>query len=708
MPLAPGTLLNNRYRVVSILGQGGMGAVYRATDEHLNISVAVKENLFLTDEYSRQFQREARILASLRHPGLPHVADYFVLEAQGQYLVMDYIEGEDLRQRLERTGPLPEREVILIGISVCEALNYLHTSEPAIIHRDLKPGNIKVTAEGQAVLVDFGLAKIIQGGQATLTGARAMTPGYSPPEQYGTASTDARSDIYSLGATLYAALTGVIPEDGLNRMTGKADLTDVRSLNPKISRRMGDVLARAMEVDPDDRFQTAEEYRQALIECGEMAPYFKERPTISPPPSEFFSASASPGERSSTGNKRKSHPSPSSRRRRRQNNGWVFVPLMAVIIAGVYIMMQMSPNLPKTVLAYFAGSPTVVVDASTPMPAGTETAGLTPIDQELSATPVMVEEVSETASPSQTPTDAADTATATFSPTPTPLGGGSSQIAFNSKRSGTMQIWAIDAAGKNLHQLTNMRDGACQPAWSPDGARLAFISPCSVKREIYEGSSIYLANADGSGVAPLPASPEGDFDPTWSPDGTKLAFTSLRTGRASIFTIDLQTLTVQEISQSRYADLQPSWSPTSRQIAFVRKIVFGQIWIMDDEGNNQKQFSPNGEVNNFVPTWTRDGQAIFYSQIIGGSKVPGLVGMRYEDRDNPREFRVPASQDVNIGPVGSVTISPDGFWMAYEGWPDGTNHDIYIMTANGANITRLTTDPAFEFGPTWRPAGETP
>ncbi|HMN60602.1 MAG TPA: protein kinase [Anaerolinea sp.] len=711
MPLAPGTLLNNRYRVVSILGQGGMGAVYRATDEHLSISVAVKENLFLTDEYSRQFQREARILASLRHPGLPHVADYFVLEAQGQYLVMDYIEGEDLRQRLERTGPLPEREVILIGISVCDALNYLHTSEPAIIHRDLKPGNIKVTAEGQAVLVDFGLAKIIEGGQATLTGARAMTPGYSPPEQYGTASTDARSDIYSLGATLYAALTGVIPEDGLNRMTGKADLTDIRSLNPKVSRRLAETLERAMEVDPDDRFQTAEEYRQALIDCGEMASYFRERPTISPPPSDFFKgpASATGGERVSTGEKRKSRPSVSNRRRKRQANGWVLVPFMAIIIAGIYIVMQTQPNLTQSVLAYFGGTPTIFLQPATDAAPALETENPTEPVLELSGTPDRAEEVSETPSPSPTsPPQETLTPTVTLTPTPTPLGGGFSQIAFASKRSGTMQIWVVDAAGKNLRQLTNVRDGACQPAWSPDGSRLAYISPCSAKREIYEGSSIYIANADGSGEAPLPASPEGDFDPTWSPDGLKLAFPSLRTGRASIFTIDLQTLTVQEISQSRYADLQPSWSPTSRQIAFVRKIVFGQIWIMDEEGNNQKQFSPSGEVNNFVPTWTRDGQAIFYSQIIGGSKVPGLVGMRYEDREKPREFRVPASQDVNIGPVGSVSISPDGFWMAYEGWPDGTNHDIYIMTVNGANITRLTTDPAFEFGPTWRPTASLP
>ena len=222
MPLAPGTLLNHRYRIVSILGQGGMGAVYRATDESLGIDVAVKENLFLTDEYARQFQREANILASLRHPNLPRVGDYFQMGDQGQYLIMDYIDGEDLRQRIERVGTLGEQEVVLIGAAICDALSHLHSRNPTVLHRDIKPGNIKITPGGEVLLVDFGLAKVVQGGQATTTGARAMTPGYSPPEQYGTARTDERTDIYSLGATLYAALTGVIPEDSLARATGKA------------------------------------------------------------------------------------------------------------------------------------------------------------------------------------------------------------------------------------------------------------------------------------------------------------------------------------------------------------------------------------------------------------------------------------------------------------------------------------------------------
>ena len=233
MTLERGTLLHKRYRIVEILGQGGMGSVYRAVDENLGVDVAVKENLFTTDEYARQFRLEAVILASLRHPNLPRVSDHFAVGDQGQYLIMDFIEGEDLRQRMERMGTVTEDDAVMVGAAMCDALSYLHTRKPSILHRDIKPGNVKITSDGNIYLVDFGLAKLVQGTQATTTGARAMTPGYSPPEQYGTARTDPRTDVYSLGATLYAALTGMIPEDGLARAMDNAQLTPLRKRNPK-------------------------------------------------------------------------------------------------------------------------------------------------------------------------------------------------------------------------------------------------------------------------------------------------------------------------------------------------------------------------------------------------------------------------------------------------------------------------------------------
>jgi serine/threonine protein kinase len=139
MTLERGALLHKRYRIVEILGQGGMGSVYRAVDENLGTDCAVKENLFTTDEYARQFRLEAVILANLRHPNLPRVTDHFVIGDQGQYLVMDYIEGEDLRQRMERVGNITEDEAILLGAAMCDALTYLHTRKPPILHRDIKP-----------------------------------------------------------------------------------------------------------------------------------------------------------------------------------------------------------------------------------------------------------------------------------------------------------------------------------------------------------------------------------------------------------------------------------------------------------------------------------------------------------------------------------------------------------------------------------------
>ncbi|HEX7976848.1 MAG TPA: serine/threonine-protein kinase, partial [Anaerolineales bacterium] len=233
-------------------------------DENLGVEVAVKDNLFTTEEYARQFRREAVILANLRHPNLPRVTDHFVMEGQGQYLVMDYIEGEDLRQRMDRTGVLTDTEAIVIGSAMCDALTYLGTRNPPIVHRDIKPGNVKISPQGQIFLVDFGLAKVLQGSQATTTGARAMTPGYSPPEQYGTARTDHRSDIFSLGATLYASLTGEIPEDALARAMEQTGLTPIRKHNSRVSRRLASTIEKSLAIRPDDRYQTAEEFKQAL------------------------------------------------------------------------------------------------------------------------------------------------------------------------------------------------------------------------------------------------------------------------------------------------------------------------------------------------------------------------------------------------------------------------------------------------------------
>jgi eukaryotic-like serine/threonine-protein kinase len=266
MHLSTNQIINNRYRIVKLLAQGGFGAVYRAWDTALNRPCALKENLETSSEAKRQFVREAQILANLSQPNLPRVTDYFVILRQGQYLVMDFIEGQDLQEMLDGLGdPLPEDQVIAWIEQVCDALSYLHIQNPPIIHRDVKPANIKITPKGQAILVDFGIAKIYDPMLQTTVGARGITPGYSPPEQYGQGSTDARTDVYALGATLFALLTNQKPQDSVDLLTGSASpVPPVRSINRNISTVVDAAIQSAMLLDRTQRCQSAAEFKARL------------------------------------------------------------------------------------------------------------------------------------------------------------------------------------------------------------------------------------------------------------------------------------------------------------------------------------------------------------------------------------------------------------------------------------------------------------
>jgi formylglycine-generating enzyme required for sulfatase activity/predicted Ser/Thr protein kinase len=285
MPLNMGQMLNNRYRIVKLLGEGGFGAVYRALDVTLSAPCAVKESFSTEEEFLRQFEREAKTLANLRHPNLPKVTDYFTLESQGQYLVMEYIEGEDLQTLLDQhVTPFPPEQALVWIDQVCAALVYLHNRTMPIIHRDIKPANIRLTADNQAILVDFGLSKTFDATTRTTRGARAITPGFSPPEQYGTGNTDIRSDIYALGATLYALVTGRDPVESIQR-TLDVPLPPPSQFNPLISPALEAAILKAMALKPTERFQSAAEFRDALANANQ--PRGGSQPvTVSPPAGE--------------------------------------------------------------------------------------------------------------------------------------------------------------------------------------------------------------------------------------------------------------------------------------------------------------------------------------------------------------------------------------------------------------------------------------
>ena len=265
MPLAQGQVIENRYRTVRLIGQGGFGAVYRAWDLRLKSPCALKENFDGSAEAQRQFEREASVLANLRHPNLPRVSDYFSVPGQVQYLVMDFIEGEDLESKLIAHGrSLPEADVLAWISQICDALNYLHNQKPPIIHRDVKPANIKITPDNQAMLMDFGAFKAYASHTKTTMGARAVSPGYAPFEQYGAGVTDAKTDVYAVGATLFSMLTGNEPPESIIRLAGNP-LPDPRMLNPLLSDHVAASILQAMAIMPEKRFNSIAELQAALL-----------------------------------------------------------------------------------------------------------------------------------------------------------------------------------------------------------------------------------------------------------------------------------------------------------------------------------------------------------------------------------------------------------------------------------------------------------
>jgi serine/threonine protein kinase len=272
MALNAGQVVDNRYRIAKLLGQGGMGAVYRAWDMRLNRAIALKEmipQLGLDAEtlaaLREQFRQEAQVLGTLVHPNLVRVTDYFSWEGN-EYLVMDFVGGESLAERIAREGAQTEEQVLAWAGQLLEALGYCHRQ--GVLHRDIKPQNIIITPEGRAVLVDFGLVKLWDPNDPqTRTVMRgAGTPEYAPPEQYdmGVGHTDQRSDVYSVGATLYHALTGRIPPTATQRMASPSSFMSPRRINDGISSNTEAAVLKALEMAMERRHQSAEEMARAL------------------------------------------------------------------------------------------------------------------------------------------------------------------------------------------------------------------------------------------------------------------------------------------------------------------------------------------------------------------------------------------------------------------------------------------------------------
>jgi serine/threonine protein kinase len=678
MELSPGHLLKNRYQIKEPLGQGGMGTVYLAEDTALDQLVAVKSNLNPGSEGAKQFEVEARLLAKLRHPNLPLVFDHFIID-DVQYLVMDYIPGENLNQRLKEEGPQAVYKVLEWAEQISGALNYLHRQDPPVIHRDIKPANIKITPEGKIVLVDFGIAKA--SSENTTVGARGYTPGYAPPEQYSDAVTGPYSDQYSFAATIYALLTGGPPPESVDLMLGQKTLAPTRMYSKNTPLHVDHALQRAMAIEPSKRFKNVDQFFTALTDPAAMADdtYLPGTDTILAdgnqlPPLE---------------------PEPPAVPIWRSPWLWIgLVALLALLGGGGFLLTNLLRGGSPGDAAKFTPTLGQILVEENAEPDSDTAANLTP---------------TETPQPSVTPEPMP---TFTPAPEPTPFGGGS-KIAFVSNRNTWYQIYVMDTDGSNVTQLTFDEIDKSWPMWSPDGTKILYVAdggpgPFGTRY----GLDIWVMDADGSNQTNLTLERGADTDPVWSPDGSKIVFVSGRFGGTRQLMVMNADGSDQQRISSELEEYNPTFSPDGSTLLFSSTFFFTLNMRTFDPNDHPEDVDDLFDINlvpelydnrydepdrigkGDEPAWSPDGNWIVYIRTNGNNRRVYLLDAN-SNGATVRDLGVPG---LSYDPAWS----PDSMHIVFTNSTQG-KLEIFTMDLGGRFQTNLTDHPADDKMPSWQP-----
>lgn len=699
MDLQPETILHERYRIIKLLGQGGMGAVYLAWDQTLETQMAIKSNFNPAPESANQFLREARLLAALRHPNLPRVTDYFVIEKE-QFLVMDFVPGNDLNQGLKETGAQPLENVLAWAAQLADALNYMHSQTPPVTHRDIKPANIKLTPEGKAILVDFGIAKVDNVQAQTASGAEGYTPGYAPPEQYGEGRTGPYSDQFSLAATLYALLTAIKPADSIQRVLGKATLHPARDLNPQIPAHISDALLKAMSLQPEDRFESVAAFQAALDDPDfRLDEQTREAITSKPKqkPSPPQPASLPLRERTVIG---------SIAKKKRKNSlfiigGAALVAIICLVTAG--LLLFVFPNSPVNLLAKQEATTTSTLEIQTAEPESTQ--------GEVTVVEVIEPSLTSTIAPTPTSTDQPI-------PTPTPEWiGDSGVIAFASDRGedGIIQIWTMravrlpqgDIRADSFTQLTFSEGDKDQPVWSPDASRIAFVAP----GDTGNGLDIWVMDADGGNMMNLTRHAGDEFDPAWSPDGKAIAFTHhLRdAGSTPIYALTLikPDGTGRVRLSEDFVEWDPTFSPDGKWLLYVISANSHDFFYFRAAWNDFTEpkafdlralFGEFGEVSD--PAWAPFGDQFVYVENKGGRQ--DIVHVTYVKMEQNGLHQPTETVLTETGHESDPAWSPDARWLAFTSTQSGQT-EVYLMPITGERQINLTARPGVDRSPDWMP-----
>jgi hypothetical protein len=475
---------------------------------------------------------------------------------------------------------------------------------------------------------------------------------------------------------------------------GRDELTPIRKRNPNISIALAGVISRALAVDPSERYQSIAEFASAMQSASRsrhptiVRDYDDLQQTVIPNPVEDMDGT---------------EPAIARRIRKRSVPKSLIAGLAAIsVLIGLFVII---PDLGSKLVGILAQRPAQSASATSD---GSETInpGATPTQiialLTASSTPILAG--------TDTPSVVVGEATATpFSlPTATSTGGGLGQIAFASNRDGRAQVYLINIDGTGIQQLTNIEEGACQPAWSQAGDRLVFTSPCRANQEQYPGSSLWLIDVDPTGMTSEPrqlrTAPGGDYDPAWDPNGNRIAFTSLRTNRPQIFTMDLDGENVKNLNDNLAYNRLPEWSPTGDRIIFASsQSGITELWIMPAQGGDAVKFSSGDTQRDTNAAWSPDGSLILYQRVVDVDGLSRLVVAPFEEAGY-RVIRVCPEGPFATQPMAEPTWSQDGQWIAFETWPDGENHEIAVIRSTCTNYGEITADSLWDFDAAWRPS----
>ena len=671
----------SHYRILTQIGAGGMGIVYKAEDQRLKRMVAIKflpEEFILNKQLLQRFQREAQTASALNHPNICTLLDIGEYE-QRPFIVMEYLEGWTLRHEIGTRSMDPDR-IVELAVQMADALDAAHTK--GIIHRDLKSANIFVTNYGQAKILDFGLAKLNEPEQPptsdetlemlTHPGALVGTVNYMSPEQASRKATDCRSDIFSFGVVLYEMAAGFVPfrapsiPEILDKIV-RGSYPSLREVSPGVPEPLEQIIVKCLEKDPGQRYQTAGELRADLMRVR--------RGLLSGVTLEGLSVPEA--------------------RARRQTRWYVVAGLLAAAGAAYLITTltgRQAASLAKATFSRLTSqSGMEVFPALSPDGRSVAYAGRDDGDWDIQL--LRVGEPYPTNLTADSPVD--DTQPA-FSRS-------GASIVFRSERDGG-GIFIMGITGGSIRRLTNF---GYNPAWSPDEKRVVFSTEAILDSPSERVGAATLWTVDINTGETRQLSREDGVQPSWSPNHHRIAYWGVVGGQRDIWTMRADGSDPRAVTNDASMDWNPVWSADGKYLYFCSDLGGNMnLWrtkIDEESGEILGSMEPvtmgGGSAQRLHPSISGDGRRIAYVEQVATDNL-------HKAAFDPATARVqgaPVSISENLAPARNPDPAPDGRHLVYSSW--GSQEDLFVVGADGKGERRLTNDVFRDRVPRWSPDG---